>query len=526
MGGGQASSALFHLFRLAFRLLLFLGVVAIGVWIYLSLRVGMQDFSKQLTAAVGQSLDASQAKVEDASRKNGELGIRHVACAGGPDAFFDSLDAVNIRCKMGLLDGLTGVWNPGQVVVNRLDITVRAGADDAESAVKRTEAFLRSFPKFDVRNVEIPDATIRWGYSDRTRGVIENSHLSAQRVDGGWRMQFHGGKFSQSWLHKLDIVELVVVADSRGLHIEKGELATRVGDQPGSAGGVSLQGVTVSSSDRPVLAGVVRFKRVALESLIPERMQGFLEGRISGDLRLSGSTNSTDGIGLEGHIVLEGDDYITLRDRFHLLRALTSIGVFNSYRKVDFRDGSFSMKTGAGSLELRDVNLKANEAMTLQGRVKVRPPTKAEIENAISSRPSGELSPIFATDNQDVDRSSEKTDFSLRRAAAEDLKAAKEKDAAPSADGGIFARMAQGQIDNRKLEEEGADAFSRALRYEGALRVTIPGDAFDRSPDLRALYSPEPSTGRIAIDVPIAGGLYEITLKQAEEIYQKGRRRE
>jgi hypothetical protein len=40
------------------------------------------------------------------------------------------------------------------------------------------------------------------------------------------------------------------------------------------------------------------------------------------------------------------------------------------------------------------------------------------------------------------------------------------------------------------------------------------------------MHPPDPTSGRISIDVPIEGNIYEMTLSQAEDIYVKGRRKE
>ena len=62
------------------------------------------------------------------------------------------------------------------------------------------------------------------------------------------------------------------------------------------------------------------------------------------------------------------------------------------------------------------------------------------------------------------------------------------------------------------------------LRYEGKFRISIPGDAFDGAAELVRLHPRDPATGRILLDVPIEGFLYELTLKQAEDLYQQGQR--
>jgi hypothetical protein len=76
----------------------------------------------------------------------------------------------------------------------------------------------------------------------------------------------------------------------------------------------------------------------------------------------------------------------------------------------------------------------------------------------------------------------------------------------------------------RRLEEQAADRLSRTLRYEGLFRITLPADAFERAPKLAAQFPVDANIGRIPMLVPIEGNLYEITLHQAEDIYQQGTR--
>ena len=66
--------------------------------------------------------------------------------------------------------------------------------------------------------------------------------------------------------------------------------------------------------------------------------------------------------------------------------------------------------------------------------------------------------------------------------------------------------------------------MARTLRYEGEFRITIPADAFERAPHLKVQLPVDPKLNRIPMIVPIEGTLYELTLKQAEDLYQQGRR--
>jgi len=535
MSGGGASSALFHLLRIGFRVMLFLMLVCIGGWVYLIKRVETRDFPKKLSQSIGHELGASECKLEGFFRSAGEFNLRRIACAGGPEAYYNSLEAANITCQMGLLDGLRGVWKPGTIRVKRLDMEIRTGSDDPASAALRAATFLKSFPNVDVSSVEVSDASIRWGFAkvfnpqiragltEPARGEIRNSTMTVKRTEGGYRLLFRGGTFSQNWLEEMKIVELAALIGPDGIKVEKGEFVAQVEDSTKAKGTVSFLGVKVSGGDRPEVSGTVRLKSVPLELVLPSRIQGFVEGSISCDLKMSGSTNSNDGIAYEGQVALSGEDCITLRERIHLFKALSVVDLFNSYRKLDFHEGSFFMKVSAGNLTLEKVNLKAAEVMTLQGNLKVRLPTDQEIQNSVSRRSTGDLAPLFANENsaEEIDTKKKESEISLKAAATAE---ASGKSAAPSQDG-LFKQLADGVAD-RQLIQQAMELYARNLRYEGNFTITIPGDSFARAPDLAQMYQTDPLTKRVAIEVPIDGNIYEITLSQAEDIYVKGRRRE
>jgi hypothetical protein len=79
-------------------------------------------------------------------------------------------------------------------------------------------------------------------------------------------------------------------------------------------------------------------------------------------------------------------------------------------------------------------------------------------------------------------------------------------------------------IEMRRQQTRASERMSRMLRYEGGLRITLQPDAFERATRLNEIYPADAVTGRIPMQVPISGYLYELTLRQAEDIYQQGKR--
>ncbi len=516
-GSGTKGTAMYHLLRLSSRILVFLLVVAAAGMYFLVQRTKSRKFTDGLVASLQSGLSGSDVEMRGFSKIQGELNINRLSLDGGNNTFYNSMVVRNIRCKMGLLDGLRGKWEPGTVSLSRLDVELRAGADDAQSAQMFAKAIYKKSQSVTIKTLEVADASLRWGYSERTRGAIENSVLKIQCLDNGLRLSFKGGTFSQNWLRKIEIVDMVVSCDLNGLVFEKAEL--RQGQ-----GTVDFSGLKLIGGERPIIEGVAKIHKLDLEGVVPAPLRTFIEGTISGDFKVTGSTNSSDGIGFTGQVNLDGQDIITLRDRIHLLKALSTVDYVRGYHRVDFREGTFNMKTTGGGMEISDLKLKAEELFTLEGKLRVRLPTPEEAKAAVEKSARAGGAPLFNGDEPEPDTTGPKvedSEFTLRR-AAEEAKRAKERNPGEGT-GSLFDRLGL-SLEMRRLEEQASERMSRTLLYEGSFRATVPADAFERAPKLAAQFPVDPKSGRIPLMVPIEGSLYEITLKQAEDLYQQGRR--
>ncbi|MGL4401557.1 MAG: hypothetical protein ACRCXD_16975, partial [Luteolibacter sp.] len=297
------------------------------------------------------------------------------------------------RCKMGILDGVAGKWDPGPIAISTLNIELRPGANDAESAKSLSEALFRQSDKVAVNTVEVASASLAWGYTERTRGSIENSHLTINRIGSGWRMTFNGGTFSQNWLRDLEIVNLVALVDPDGVTFEKAEFRRGRGE-------VDFSGLRLTGGEQPTVSGIAKVRSLALEGILPPILRDFLEGSISGDFKVSGSTNSAEGIGFDGVVTLDGGDSIVLRERLQLLEALSVVDYVRNYYRLEFQDGSFRMKTGNGGVQISELKLKAQDVFTLEGKLTVRVPTLEEKKEDFAKTQTGTGSSPLLSGNE------------------------------------------------------------------------------------------------------------------------------
>jgi len=512
---GNKGNLTFHTIRLATRLLVFAIIVGVIFSFYLVRRQKSAGYRDGIRNSIQESLSGSDSQMAGYNNARGVRNINRLLIQGGENTFFNTLEARNIRYNKDFFDDLKSVWDPGNIAITRLDIELRAGADDGAMSKNISDALFKEIPHVQLANFEVADATLHWGYSERTRGMIEGSALKILRGDGSYKLNFRGGTFSQNWLRKLEIVTLVALIDRNGITIEKAEF--RKGE-----GTAEFLGVKISGGERPLAQGIVRLKSMNLETLLPAALQSFVEGTLSGDLDVFGSTNSPDGIGFKGIFKLDKENKISLRDRFHVLRALSVIDYSRNYHRVDFHGGQFHLKTTSGEMELTDVNLEADELFSMAGSLRVRLP-KPEETQSITNDTAKEGAPIFmAEDNIHNQRQRRQADqdFTLKSAAlqAKRINEGKQNEGTVS----LMEKMATNQ-EIRDLEILSSERASRTLRYQGMFTITLPQDAFERTPRLLELHPPDPVSKLISLEVPIEGSLYEITLGQAEQIYQQGR---
>lgn len=523
--GGSKGVVMVHLVRFATRLLLLLAVAGIGAGVYLFNLPTSTKFKTKVEAAIGAGLGAQESKLSGFKRVQGSLNISKFASVGNRKTFFSTLEARSIKCQMGILNSLPGKWNLGVLSIGELDIHLNAGADDTESAKGIANSLFRDFGELVFETIDVREGTVRWGFSERTRGIISGSHLKIQRVPEGWRINVSGGQFSQNWLRRLDIVELVALCTRDGIKFEKAEFRKGLGR-------IRMGGLQVIAGERPEVKGVISLSQVPIEDIIPPAARDFVDGVISGEFRIFGSTNTKEGLGLEGKVTVDENNPIKLRDRIYLLRALTEFAVFSNFKTVEFNEGSLKIKTQAGGMELSEVQLKATDKkstkekepdlITLAGQMLVRFPTEEEAKAAVERNRAGEPIPGMGVARESLESASlgDDPNFTLRKAALAAQKARDRAEAGGKEEQGpsLFDRIGQ-TFEERRMKEQAVERESRNLIYDGAFQITLLADTFETMPLLRELFPVDSQSGRIPMDVPVKGDLYSITFDQTENLY-------
>ena len=373
MGGGSVIKQLGVLsLRVLVVLLLCLGVAFFALNHYF----GGDDYRGEVTAALGEVLGASSIEAKKFERARGVSTFQDLVIDGGEESFFFQAEINRLAAASSFLTGITSKWAPEQVRIKAASFELKAGGDQEEMQ-NSFASIIASMSEGNLESIEIDELSCEWGYSKITYGKLEKAKFRASRDQGVWEISLEGGRFSQNWLKNFGIKEAKLLCDSDGIKVEKLLLSKNGGE-------MELAGSIMGPAARPQFNLKGLFQSLPILSLV--RLPGvdvreFMSGSISGDMKISGSTDYR--IVMEADVELRGNDVVTLREKWDLLRAISVLDVDRTYRRVDFEEGRFSFKTGGGEMEVNGIDLKSGSLAALKGDFKTYLPSQKEAAEAL-----------------------------------------------------------------------------------------------------------------------------------------------
>ena len=510
-GVGSQGALAYHLMKMTSRILLFGLIVLVGFGVYLFKKPKSVSYRQNVQASLQEKFAADEIQMQGLKVEHGEFQIQRLAMIGGDETFFTDVELKNLRCRRSITDDFKKDWNPGVIDISRVVLGIRAGADSQESAAAIHDTIFQDIPNIAVETIKVADMSVRWGYSNRTKGSIVNSKMTAQKTLVGWTLKFRGGYFSQNWMKRLEIEELDVTLGADGVGFDKAVF--RKGD-----GWVVFEQMSILGGQRPAISGDVKLRKISVSDLVPVAARNLVEGTLSGTFKAFGSTNSREGVGLKGEIAFEGEDTLILRDGLPLLKALSVVDAFNTYRRLDFNEGSFKLSSHNGEIKIDSVNLRAGQLFSMKGNLLVRPASNEELD-AFNEYQRNSL------DNDGIlndDELSESIDLTLR-GAAESRSSRSGIGFKNSDDDSLFDRLGI-SLEKRREDARISETLSKTLQYVGQFEISLPKNAFLKSPGLAAKHPVSAETDRVQMSVPIQGTVTALTRAQAEEIYKEGAR--
>ncbi len=312
-----------------------------------------------------------------------------------------------------------------------------------------------------------------------------------------------------------------MLCEPSGIVFEKARFAK-------NGGQVSFIDFELEAGSQPKVSGKLKMSSINLNAILPRCVLGYLEGSISGEFEISGSTNNSRGIAYSGSVRLGEADRISLSDEIPLLAALSVMDYSRTFNHVELTQGGFDVEISEGGLVFSNIDISSvphsdqrDFQLSLQGEIFASRPSSKQIKQAAEDGvvDSAYLS-LVLDGQQDIDIFANAIKFEglakLAQSKASQFMISEDKD-------NLFNRLnIQRELSRIRLSL--SDQLTPLMNYEGNCVITIPGNAFERAQDLLEVYPVETGSGRIRMEVPISGMIEDLTKAQSEDMYRRGRR--
>ena len=514
LGGGSVVKQLGVLFlRVLVILILLLGVAFFGMNHYFS----GEAYRDEVTLKLGEVLGAQSTEAKKFERARGVSTFQDLVIEGGDESFFYKAAIGRLSGSSSFLTGITSKWAPEQVRLKAAYFNIKAGGDPEEMS-KSFASILESMNQGELDSIEIEELSCDWGYSKLTYGRLDKVKFQANRVNGVWKISIEGGRFSQNWLKGFDIKSAKLECNKNGLVIEEMILSKNGGD-------LELTGSIKGPASRPKFSLEGQFESLPVLSLM--NLEGidvreYMSGSISGDLWISGSTDHR--IVMEADVELEGNDMITLREKWELLRAISVLDVDRTYRRVDFEKGKFSFKTEGGGIEIKGIDLQAGSLASLKGEIKTHLPSQKEAAEALGIVLTDGIAESFRSDSTDTSaaKSLEDERMSLKGAAKllqEDENQLNFDDPGSlKISGQEKGTLTPEQIDDIRMRQE-----MNIYRVTGEMNLGVGAVVFSENENLLKMF-PVDDQGWRWIPFKVKNTFTKVSSKIATEVLEEARR--
>ena len=464
-----------HLNDLIIKSVLFLIVAGVCGFFVLKRHFDSPEYGEKVAGQVANALGTGEFDVTGFSRNFGKGDFQFLELKGEEKSFFYEAKFEKLSGVFSFFTGVIDSWRPSAISMKKADLRLKAGGSKEEMKLGFA-SIVESLKGEGVSQIKIEDCSFSWGYSKLTFGAVRNTSLRAVLQEGTWEVKLSGGSFQQNWLGPLEIESADLKIDGDGIKIDS--LKLRV-----DGGGADLKGAISGPVNMPTFDLVGVFTSLPIEKLI--KVSGvntseYIEGRISGDLAIGGSSNRQ--VKLAGRVKLNENDRVTIRERWSLLRALSILDNQRTYLRIDFNQGSFAFSTGGGGMEVSKIDLNAGDKVRLRGGFKTRLPTQAEAADSLGIK----LTNNFSLDYTDSSAAQE-LENNRMRIDSRDGEVGFGVDIERSI-GDDMPKLAEAQLGVKELEALRMREEMRIHRIKGDLSLAVPANSFEGSRALIEFY--------------------------------------
>lgn len=347
-------------------------VLAVPALIYLGVVMaytGSKGFNEMVAEGVETLLNAKTLTVTKAEwSMDGIMTCSTLNAKGGPDAFFESMEAKGVATRLPFPALFRREWIWQRVSLEELKLALRSGGLGTPSASPSASPDPDAIPGFStpapspktgatsappqqvmqagygiapdfkllkINGLQVARLSATWGTSATTSGSVAEIPLDMTRTTAGWVITAAGGFFELGWLGRMPVDKVAATMRDRRFVMEEAILK-----RPGGGSGKLTGSLTLG--DVPEVEAELKWASARLEDLVPAEIAVFLSGEADFALKITGSPNRISGIKTDGGLELKSGRLSGLP----VLKMLHQLTGEDQYRLLPLRSGKVTFKTG------------------------------------------------------------------------------------------------------------------------------------------------------------------------------------
>ena len=272
------------------------------------------EFTTQLAAEAKKFLGAENVTSRAARWDlNGELRVSNLEVVGKPQNMFSKLKVQNLSTVIPVPRVFRAAWELDRVEATACEMELRPGSLAKQASLAAVSQDLLSagygispdFSKLVVNSYSCGDLKLLWGSAPSTSGEIKSIKDSPvkttlTRTDGGWNLALAGGTFRQCWLSDLRITRAEAQIRADRVDISRGDFTVAGGGSGTLTGSFTL-------GAQPEVNIQTKLENTSLHPYISEYFAKYIKATGHGTVKISGSTNRTNGLLLDSSLkILSG----------------------------------------------------------------------------------------------------------------------------------------------------------------------------------------------------------------------------
>lgn len=370
--------------KISVRVLLLLVVAIVVGYFYLKGLPKKQEFADGVLSQIVEATGAAEGSALDGVSRidrtvvSADLKLGKLSLVPSETTFFEGwqdvvdgevsepelVKATGVELSpFGLLDAVKQEWSATSMQIQSLRLQLRARAETDADAQAFYQQLLRSYPDLPLQDFSVTNLDFCWGKSDGSRGEITGTKLTARRHAGGWKFLFEGGTLNYMWMRDAQLETMEVACLPDGISISNASLKLALGT-------LNFSSATVTVEAQPKVEAEFEFSKLKVVNLSPD-LKGWVEGQISGEGKLFGDLNSSEGLDYDLDVSLSEDDRIEVRDRFPILQSMALLDTTKSYTRILFEDGAFMLTKRGEVIEVKDIYLESHDLLDMRGFLQV-----------------------------------------------------------------------------------------------------------------------------------------------------------